>query len=294
MICSMTGFGRCRKTENGMDLLVEIKSVNSRFFDCNVKISRAFSYLEEKIKPYLQERGLTRGKVDVNIQIERAGGSDPVSLDEAYLRDYLAALFKLRDEYHLRDDLSVMEVARNPAVFASAAPVEDPEAEWEVLKGVLAEATDLFLAARAKEGKALVRDLSEKLATVRNLVDAIGEQTQTSVSEYRERLAGKIREALADNKITPDETRLLTECAIYADKIAVDEELVRLKTHFCAMEEILAGEGAVGRRLDFLLQEMNREINTIGSKCCDANVAHLVVGVKCELEKMREQVQNLE
>ena len=290
----MTGFGRCRKATNGMDILVEIKSVNSRFFDCNVKISRAFSYLEEKIKPYLQERGLTRGKVDVNILIERAGGGGTVALDEAYLRDYLAALFKLRDEYHLRDDLSVMEVARNPAVFASAAPVEDPEAEWEVLKGVLAEATDLFLAARAKEGEALVRDLSEKLATVRNLVDAIGEQTQTSVSEYRERLAGKIREALADNKITPDETRLLTECAIYADKIAVDEELVRLKTHFCAMEEILAGEGAVGRRLDFLLQEMNREINTIGSKCCDANVAHLVVGVKCELEKMREQVQNLE
>ena len=295
MIRSMTGFGRCRACLGGRDILVEIKSVNSRFFDCNAKISRAFGYLEERIKPYLQERGVTRGKLDVSVVIERTDGSGgTVSLDESYLRDYLAALERLKTDYHLRDDISVMEVARNPAVFTAITPEEDPEAEWGYLKSVLAEATDAFLAAREKEGASLVRDLSEKLSLVRGLADRIEEKTKASVGEYRERLAAKIREALEDNRVTPDETRLLTECAIYADKIAVDEELVRLRTHFRAMEEILSGDGAVGRRLDFLLQEMNREINTIGSKCNDAEVAHLVVDVKCELEKMREQVQNLE
>lgn len=291
----MTGFGRCRACLGGRDILVEIKSVNSRFFDCNAKISRAFGYLEERIKPYLQERGVTRGKLDVSVVIERTDGSGgTVSLDESYLRDYLAALERLKTDYHLRDDISVMEVARNPAVFTAITPEEDPEAEWGYLKAVLAKAADAFLAAREKEGASLARDLSEKLSLVRGLADRIEEKTKASVGEYRERLAAKIREALEDNRITPDETRLLTECAIYADKIAVDEELVRLRTHFRAMEEILSGDGAVGRRLDFLLQEMNREINTIGSKCNDAEVAHLVVDLKCELEKMREQVQNLE
>ena len=295
MIRSMTGFGRCRASVGGRDILVEIKSVNSRFFDCNVKISRAFGYLEERIKPYLQERGVTRGKVDVSVSVERTDGSGgSVALDEVYLKDYLAALHRMRDTYDLRDDISVMEVAHNPAVFTAATPEEDPATEWENLRTVLAGATDAFLLAREKEGAALVRDLSAKLAAVRELADAIEAKTKTSVGEYRERLAEKIREALADNRITPDETRLLTECAVYADKIAVDEELVRLRTHFQAMEGILSGDGAIGRRLDFLLQEMNREINTIGSKCNDAVVAHLVVDVKCELEKMREQVQNLE
>ena len=291
----MTGFGRCRACLGGRDILVEIKSVNSRFFDCNAKVSRAFGYLEERIKPYLQERGVTRGKLDVSVVIERTDGSGgTVSLDESYLRDYLAALERLKTDYHLRDDISVMAVARDPAVFTAITPEEDPEAEWGYLKSVLAEATDAFLAAREKEGAFLARDLSEKLSVVREFADRIEEKTKASVGEYRERLAAKIREALEDNRVTPDETRLLTECAIYADKIAVDEELVRLRTHFRAMEEILSGDGAVGRRLDFLLQEMNREVNTIGSKCNDAEVAHLVVDVKCELEKMREQVQNLE
>ena len=294
MIRSMTGFGRCRASVGGRDILVEIKSVNSRFFDCNVKISRAFGYLEERIKPYLQERGITRGKVDVNLSVGQTEGNGGVSLNEPYLREYLAALYRLRDEYGLRDDLSVAEVARNPEIFAPSAPEENPDAEWEAVRAVLSQAIDAFLAAREREGEALARDLSEKLATVQKLADRIEEKTKTSVGEYRERLAAKIREALEDNRVTPDETRLLTECALYADKIAVDEELVRLRTHFAAMEEILAGSGAVGRRLDFLLQEMNREVNTIGSKCGDAQVAHLVVDLKCELEKMREQVQNLE
>ncbi len=295
MICSMTGFGRCREARDGRDILVEIKSVNSRFFDCSVKISRGFAYLEERIKPYLQARGLTRGKIDLSIVMERTDGSGgTVALDETYLRDYLAALDRLHTGYGLKDDRSVMEVARNPAIFTTAAPEEDPDAEWEKLRGVLEEATDRFLESREREGAALVRDLLQKLAVARKIADGIERQTATGVETYRERLAAKIREALGDNRITPDETRLLTECAIYADKIAVDEELVRLRTHFCAMEEILAGDGAVGRRLDFLLQEMNRETNTIGSKCGDAGVAQSVVDMKCELEKMREQIQNLE
>ncbi len=291
----MTGFGRSRACLGGMDISVEIRSVNSRFFDCNAKVSRSFGYLEERIKPYLQERGISRGKVDVSVGIERTdGGGEAVALDESYLRGYLAALTRLKEEYGLRDDVSVMEVARNPGVFTAATPQEDPDAEWESVKTVLGEATDAFLLAREKEGAALARDLSAKLAAVRELADAIEGKTKTSVGEYRERLAAKIREALADNRVTPDETRLLTECALYADKIAVDEELVRLRTHFGAMEEILSSDGAVGRRLDFLIQEMNRETNTIGSKCNDAVVAQLVVDLKCELEKMREQIQNLE
>lgn len=295
MVRSMTGFGRCRETVNGLDITVEIKSVNSRFFDCNVKISRAYGYLEERVKPYLQGKGLSRGKVDVWISIDVLdSGEVSIALDEGYLRGYLDALYRLRDEYGLRDDISVMSVARNSELFQVTKPQEDIERDWASVVTVLERATDAFFAVREREGESLAADMRAKIEEIRATVDAIEQLSAADIESYRERLAQRIREALADNQITPDETRLLTECAIHADKVAVDEELVRLRTHFGAFAEILDSGEPVGRKLDFLLQEMNREINTTGSKCNDAQIAQRVVEVKCGLEKIREQIQNLE
>lgn len=295
MIRSMTGFGRCRETVEGLDITVEIKSVNSRFLDCTAKISRAYGYLEERIKPYLMSRGVTRGKVDVWISVEvMDSGSVQITADEGYLKGYLDALYTLRDKYGLRDDISVMTVARNHDIFQIKKPEEDIEHDWERVLTVLAKATDIFLSVREREGERLAKDLRGKMQNIKGAVDRIEKLSESDIASYRERLAERIREALNDNQITPDETRLLTECAIHADKVAVDEEMVRLRTHFGAFEEILSSGEPVGRKLDFLMQEMNREINTTGSKCSDAQIAHLVVDVKCELEKIREQIQNLE
>ena len=295
MIRSMTGFGRCRETVEGLDITVEIKSVNSRFLDCTAKISRAYGYLEERVKPYLMSRGVTRGKVDVWISVDvMDSGSVEITADEGYLKGYLDALYTLRDKYGLRDDISVMTVARNHDIFQIKKPDEDIEHDWERVLTVLSKAVDTFLTVREREGERLAADLRSKMENIKSTVARIEELSLADVSTYRERLAERIREALSDCQITPDETRLLTECAIHADKVAVDEEMVRLRTHFGAFEEILCSGEPVGRKLDFLMQEMNREINTTGSKCSDAQIAHLVVDVKCELEKIREQIQNLE
>jgi len=295
VIRSMTGFGRCRETVDGLDITVEIKSVNSRYFDCTAKISRAYGYLEERIKPYLQAHGVARGKVDVWISIEVLdSGSVEIQLDEGYLQGYLQALYRLRDSYGLKDDISVMTVARNTELFLTRKPDEDVERDWQRVETVLKKATDAFLAVRQREGESLAADLRGKMDAIKGHVDVIEELSANDVATYRQRLAERIRDALADHQITPDENRLLTECAIHADKVAVDEELVRLRTHFQSFEQILQGGEPVGRKLDFLMQEMNREINTTGSKCNDAQIARHVVDVKCELEKIREQIQNLE
>jgi len=295
LINSMTGFGRCRDTVNGRDITVEIKSVNSRYLDCSVKISRSVSYLEERIKPYLQARGLSRGKVDVWIGVESLSAENAdLRLDEDYLKGYLSALYRLRDGFGLPDDISVMTVAQNPKLFVSKAPEEDIEKDWEEVRSVLDRAADAFFAVRAREGEALAKDIRAKLAGIRGNTEQVESLSADSILHYRERLAERIRDALSDNRITVDESRLLTECAIYSDKVAVDEELVRLRAHFDAFEEILSSGEPVGRRLDFLMQEMNREVNTTGSKCNNAEIAALVVNMKCELEKIREQIQNLE
>lgn len=295
MIRSMTGFGRCRETVGGRDITVEIKSVNSRYFDCSVKISRSVGYLEERVKPYLQARGVARGKVDVWINVENVDSEGVrIELDDAYLKGYLSALEQLRDEYGLRDDISVMSVAKNQQIFVIQKPEEDVEKDWREVLSVLEKATDLFLQVREREGEVLAADIREKISHIRENADSVEQLSQDSIVHYRERLAERIRDALADNRIQPDESRILTECAIFADKVAVDEELVRLRTHFGALEQILSSEEPVGRRLDFLLQEMNREVNTTGSKCNNAEIARLVVDMKCELEKIREQIQNLE
>lgn len=295
MICSMTGYGRCRSTVDGLDITVEIKSVNSRFLDCTAKISRAYGFLEERVKPFLQSKGISRGKIDVFVSIERlADENAEISLDEGYLKGYLHALETLRDTYGLRDDISVMSVARNSDLFSVKKPQEDVEHDWACLAQVLSSAADALLLSRRREGESIAADLRQKLDEICRMVERIAPLSEADVASYRQRLAERIREALGDNQLVVDEGRLLTECAIHADKVAVDEELVRLRTHLDAFAQILEGDGPVGRRLDFLLQEINREVNTTGSKCNDAEIARIVVDCKCELEKIREQIQNME
>lgn len=295
MMRSMTAFGRAKETVNGKDITVELRSVNSRYFDCSVKLSRAFSYLEEKVKPYLQSRGIARGKLDVFIGVEVTESRGVrIDIDPEYARGYIDALHRLRDEFGLADDISVMSVARNNEVFCIQKPEEDAESDWQDILSVLSVAVDNFIAAREAEGANIERDLCNKVASIRRITERIEVMSAEDVNSYREKLSQRLTQMLADNKITVDENRLLTECAIFADRVAIDEELVRLRSHFDAFATMLETKEPVGRRIDFLIQEMNREINTIGSKCSNANIAHLVVEVKTEIEKIREQIQNIE
>ena len=295
MMKSMTAFGRAKKTVGGKDITVEIRSVNNRFFDCNVRLPRAYSYLEEKIKPFLLSQGISRGKVDVGISVEvQENEGVNIALDIAYTKGYLEALHHLRDEFGLADDISVMSVARNSDIFVIRKPEEDAASDWQDLFSVLSPAVDGFLSARAAEGARMEADLSVKIATIRTIADKIAALSEKDIDGYRDKLRERLEQILADNKITVDENRILTECAIFADRVAIDEELVRLRSHFKAFEDIASSGEPAGRKLDFLVQEMNREINTIGSKCSNSDIAHLVVDAKTELEKIREQIQNIE
>ena len=295
MIKSMTAFGRARSTVGGKDITVEIRSVNNRFFDCSVKIPRAFSFLEEKIKPYLQSKAVSRGKVDVFISIDVVNSPLPdISIDEGYAEAYINALRTLAEKFDLRDDVSVMRVAQNHDIFVIRKSEEDVEKEWQDLREVLDEALERFISGRAKEGENIEKDLVAKVENIRSIVDKIETLSLSDVEEYRTKLESKLRDMLADNKIAFDENRILTECAIFADRVAIDEELVRLRSHFDVFGEILASGEPAGRKLDFLVQEMNRETNTIGSKCQNSSIARMVVDIKCEIEKIREQIQNIE
>jgi uncharacterized protein (TIGR00255 family) len=295
MIKSMTAFGRARQTVGGKDITVEIRSVNNRFFDCSVKLPRAFSFLEERIKPHLQAAGITRGKIDVFIGIDVVGTPDAaIAVDEGYAGAYIAALRRLRDLYCLPDDISVMTVAQNRDLFIVRKPEEDIERDWADVSAVLDEATEGFISGRVREGKNIEIDLVGKVNAIRERVETIEKLSEADTVTYREKLETRLREMLSDNRIVFDENRILTECAVFADKIAIDEELVRLRSHFDGFEEILRSEEPVGRKLDFLVQEINRETNTIGSKCQNASIAKLVVDIKCEIEKIREQIQNIE
>lgn len=292
---SMTAFGRARNTVGGKDITVEIRSVNNRFLDCSVKLPRAFSFLEEKIKPYLQAGGISRGKVDVYVSIDVVDSPDVrIMLDEGYAASYLAALRELGKKFDLRDDVSIMTVAQNRDLFLIQKPEEDAEKDWADLQSVLTEALARFLAARESEGERIKADLRGKIATISASVDRIEALSHEDVTTYRRKLEERLREMLSDNRIVFDENRILTECAVFADRVAIDEELVRLRSHFVGFEEILASNEPVGRRLDFLVQELNRETNTIGSKAQNAEIARLVVDIKCEIEKIREQIQNIE
>ena len=295
MMRSMTAFGRAKHKGEARDITVELRSVNSRFFDCSVKLPHAYLFLEEKIKSHIGKTAVSRAKIDVYITVEEhSTGAREVLLDDAYLRGYLAALARLRDEYGLTDDISVMRVAENPAVFRTVREEVDLTAAWEEIRPVLDEAIAGYVAMRTAEGERAARDMEGKINAVRSYVDAIEAKSAADTVGYRDKLEGRLRNLLSDAGVTPDEGRLLTECAVFADKIAIDEEIVRLRSHFDAFFEIAALPEPSGRKLDFLMQEMNREINTIGSKANNAEIARLVVTVKGEFEKIREQVQNIE
>lgn len=294
MARSMTAYGRSTGTCEGKNITVEIKSVNSRYFDPSIKITRNYSYLEEKIKSYIQTK-ISRGKVDfwLGIDIVENIGCD-IALDSAYVESYIHALETLRDQFQLKDDISVMRVAANRDIFIITKPEEDTEKIWAEVLPFVDEALSAFCDMREREGANLCRDLNEKKENIKQIVAKISERSAECVQQHREKLETRIKQLLEGYQVTIDEQRILTESAIFADKIAVDEELVRLASHFEAFDEILKSKEPVGRKLDFLVQEMNRETNTIGSKCNDAEIAHYVVDIKCEIEKIREQVQNLE
>ena len=295
MIKSMTAFGRAKVEGQEKDITVEIKSVNSRFFDCSVKIPRAYLSLEERIKNYVQKNAVARAKVDIFITVDNHSTvPQKLDVDKAYAESYIAALYELRDAFGLKDDVSVMSVARNPEVFRATKIDADLEAEWALLRPVLDLAIADHTAMRTAEGEKAIADINGKIELIRSYVDEIEAISKEDTVGYRDKLEDRLRKILGDNSIEIDESRILTECAVWADKIAIDEELVRLRSHFGAFYDIAAASEPSGRKLDFLMQEMNRETNTIGSKANNARIARIVVNVKGELEKIREQVQNIE
>ncbi len=295
MIRSMTAFGRAKRQGENRDITIEIKSVNSRFFDCNVKLPRAYIFLEERIKEHIRKNAIGRAKVDVFVTVDNhTSGNGNVGIDTAYLESYLKALRRLVDEFGLADDISAMTVARNQDIFTFDKDEEDLEAEWEIFRSVLDEAIVGYNEMREREGAKAEADIKGKIELVRAYADEVEVISREDTVGYREKLEAKIREILDDARVTPDENRLLTECAIWADKIAIDEELVRLRSHFGAFYDIIAAKEPSGRKLDFLMQELNRETNTIGSKANNARIARIVVNMKGELEKIREQIQNIE
>ena len=288
MMKSMTAFGRAVAEGEERNVTVELKSVNSRFFDATVKLPRAYLFLEEKIKGYVQKNGILRGKVDIFISVEEKRREDgAVALDEAFLSSYLSCLYRLRDEYKLR-------VARQADIFRRERAAEDLDRAWEWLRPILDEALVGYVEMRSREGERIASDMLLKLEGVKTLVNEIEEISKQDTVGYRDKLESRIRQILGEAEVAVDENRLLTECAIWADKIAIDEELVRLRSHFEAFVQLMALPEPSGRKLDFLMQEMNRETNTIGSKANNASIARLVVSIKGELEKMREQIQNIE
>ena len=292
LIKSMTGYGRAVETVNGREFTVEIRSVNNRYLDCTVKLPKALSFAEDAVKQAVKQ-AVSRGKVDVFISMRSEGGSDAkVILNPAMVEGYLAAMNEMAQKYGITNDVSVSVIARMPDVFT----IEKPEVDEDQLKSdllaVVGKALEGYNAMRTTEGAALDADLRSRGQTILDLVTQVEAGNGQTVIDYRTRLENKLREVLANTSI--DESRILTEAAIFADKVAVDEETVRLRSHLKQMNAMLDAGGAMGRKLDFLLQEMNREANTIGSKCTDVRLARIVVDIKAELEKIREQTQNIE
>ena len=292
MIKSMTGYGRAVETVNGREFTVEIRSVNNRYLDCTVKLPRMLSFAEDTVKQAVK-KCISRGKVDVYISIKSEAEVDTqITLNEGVLKGYLAAMHRMAEEFGVRDDISVSTVSRLPEIFT----VEKPQVDEDALKADLLQVVDAALEGyntfRAAEGAALDADLRSRGNTILELVSQVEEGNGKTVADYRARLYNKLKEVLANTAI--DESRILTEAAIFADKVAVDEETVRLRSHLDQMSTMLTTGGAIGRKLDFLLQEMNRETNTIGSKATDVQSAKTVVDMKAEIEKIREQIQNIE
>ena len=292
MVKSMTGYGRAVETVNGREFTVEVRSVNNRYLDCTVKLPRALSFAEDAVKQAVKGT-ISRGKVDVYVTQRAEGVPDvTVTLNREVAGAYIQAMRQMAEEFKIREDISVALISQMDDVFTVEKPQVDEEQLLTDLLQAVGHALESFDAMRAKEGEALKADLSGRGETIRGLVAQVEAGNAQTVADYRTRLYQKLQEVLANTAI--DESRILTEAAIFADKVAVDEETVRLRSHLAQMDSMLATGGAIGRKLDFLLQEMNREANTIGSKCTDLRLARVVVDIKAELEKIREQTQNIE
>ena len=292
VIKSMTGYGRAVETVNGREFTVELRSVNNRYLDCSVKLPRMLSFAEEAVKQAVKN-AISRGKVDVFISLRAENGTEAkVTLNAGMVEGYLAAMQQMVQQYGVQDDISVSVLSRMPEVFTVEKPEVDEQQLLNDLMQVVGAALSGYDAMRTAEGQALENDLRSRGATIEELVGQVEVGNAQTVVDYRIRLQNKLNEVLANTNI--DESRILTEAAIFADKVAVDEETVRLRSHLQQMYSMLTTGGAVGRKLDFLLQEMNREANTIGSKCTDVRLARVVVDIKAELEKIREQTQNIE
>ena len=292
MIKSMTGYGRAEGTVDGRDIVVEIKSVNHRYFEFSSRTSRGYNFLDEKLKSYLQGK-IARGKVDVFLTIQTVEDlASEVHINHSLAAGYVNALRELQERYHLADDISVSVVARYADIFSVHKAPEDEDETWNAVRQVLDKVLEHFFAMREAEGARMKADMEGRAAAILSLVEKIEERSPETVKEYQEKLQQRLEEMLQEAKV--EEQRLVTEAAIFADKVAVAEETVRLRSHFEQMHEMLSSDQAVGRKLDFLVQEMNREANTIGSKAQDADIAHMVVDMKAEIEKIREQVQNVE
>ena len=292
LIKSMTGYGRAVETVNGREFTVELRAGNNRYLDCTVKLPRMVSFAEDAVKQAVKA-SVSRGKVDVFISIKSEDGADTrISLNTGVVQGYLAAMVQMVSQFGAQDDISVSTLSRLPEVFTVEKPEVDEQQLQADLLSVVNKALESYDAMRAREGAALDADLRKRGDTIRELVSQVEAGNAQTVIDYRTRLENKLREVLANTAI--DESRILTEAAIFADKVAVDEETVRLRSHLDQMDAMLTAGGAVGRKLDFLLQEMNREANTTGSKCTDVRLARIVVDIKAELEKIREQTQNIE
>ena len=292
MIQSMTGFGRCQKTLGSRDITVEIKAVNHRYLEFSSRLPRSLGFIEDKLKAQVQSR-IARGKVEVSVTVsEQKGPASRVTLNEGLALSYLEELRVFGRRYGLADDLALSDLCRLSDLFTTRTAEVDEEALWRDISAVLDGALDSFSAMRLREGEKLSADLAGKLYNILTLVEAVERRSPQTVSAYRERLYKKLTELLGDRQI--DDARILTEAALFADKVAVDEETVRLRSHIDQFRHILTLEEPVGRKLDFLVQEMNREANTIGSKAQDAEMARIVVELKSEIEKVREQIQNIE
>ena len=292
MIKSMTGYGRAREVRNKRDITVEIRSVNNRYLDCTVKMPRMYAFAEDAIRKRVQS-GVSRGKVDVFITVD-ASAADvaKVTVNRELAAEYAAALRELSQVAGTEASVTPEVLSRYPDVLTVTKADEDLETVSADLCAVLDEALSAYNAMRSVEGAKLAEDIENRLRTIEDYTARVEERSPQTVAEYREKLTARMQEVLQSTTIDPQ--RILTEAAIYADKVAVDEETVRLRSHVSQLRTMLASDEPMGRKMDFLIQEVNRESNTIGSKCNDVSIAQVVVGLKAEVEKMREQVQNVE
>ena len=292
MVKSMTVYGRARQTLNGRDITVEVRSVNNRYLDCTVKVPRTYIFAEDAVKARVQ-KAVSRGKVDVFITIDAAAADETVvAVNEPLARGYYEALTRLKDMFSLEDGLNAVTLAKFPDVLTVTKAEEDLESVAADICAVLDEALAAYNAMRTVEGGKLREDIAGRADTIEAVVGKVEERSPQTVAAYREKLLARMQEVLQSTAI--DESRILTEAAIFADKIAVDEETVRLRSHLSQLRTMLESDQPIGRKLDFLIQEVNRECNTIGSKCNDLTIAQDVVNMKAEVEKIREQVQNIE